>query len=78
MFLDNERTTAAIDSAFHRALRLARKQGVALIIGHPYPQTLDYLEQRLVDVEQEEGVLVLSIEELLARKYATRQQPAAQ
>ncbi|WP_226944605.1 divergent polysaccharide deacetylase family protein [Pseudomonas sp. FME51] len=69
VFLDNERTAAAIDAAFQRALKLARKQGAALIIGHPYPETLDYLEQRLPGLKQDEGVVVVSVEELLARKY---------
>ena len=69
VFLDNERTAVAIDAAFQRALALARKQGTALIIGHPYPETLDYLEQQLPDLEREEGVKVVSVEELLARKY---------
>lgn len=72
VFLDNQRTTAAIDAQFSRALQLARKQGVALIIGHPYPQTLDYLERRLPELGYEEGVQVLSIEDLLARKYQSR------
>lgn len=69
VFLDNERTPAAIDAAFQRGLELARKQGTALIIGHPYPETLDYLEQRLPGLEQAEGVVVVSVEDLLARKY---------
>ncbi|WP_157718690.1 divergent polysaccharide deacetylase family protein [Halopseudomonas litoralis] len=69
VFLDNERTAVAIDAAFQRALELARKQGTALVIGHPYPETLDYLERRLAGLEQVEGVLVVSVEELLARKY---------
>lgn len=69
VFLDNERTTAAIDAQFERALRLARAQGMALIIGHPYPQTLDYLERRLPGLESQEGVQVLSVTDLLARKY---------
>lgn len=69
VFLDNERTFEAIDAAFQRAVTLARKQGTALVIGHPYPQTLDYLEQRLPDLQREEGVKVVSLEALLARKY---------
>ncbi|EZQ19484.1 polysaccharide deacetylase [Halopseudomonas bauzanensis] len=69
VFLDNERTFEAIDAAFQHALTLARKQGSALIIGHPYPQTLEYLEQRLPELQREKGVKVVSLEALLARKY---------
>lgn len=70
VFLDNERTAQAIGSAFDRALELARTQGSALIIGHPYPQTIEFLEARLAaDLWQSEGVQVVSVEELLARRY---------
>ena len=70
VFLDNERTAEAIGNAFNRALELARKQGSALIIGHPYPQTIAFLEQRLAgDIFEREGVRVVSVEELLMRKY---------
>jgi len=70
VFLDNERTPEAIGGAFNQALALARRQGTALIIGHPYAQTLDYLERRLAgDLLRDEGVEVVSVEELLARKY---------
>ena len=70
VFLDNERTPDAIASVFEHALELARKQGSALLIGHPYPQTVDFLEQRLAtDLLTQEGVQLVSVEELLARKY---------
>ena len=73
VFLDNERTAEAIGDAFDRALALARKQGSALIIGHPYPQTIAFLEQRLAgDIFEREGVRVVSVEELLMRKYVQR------
>ena len=39
------------------------------MIGHPYPETLAYLERRLPDLQRQEGVEVVSVEELLARKY---------
>lgn len=70
VFLDNERDAAAISRAFDRALKVAREQGSALVIGHPYPQTIAFLEARLAgDLVQEEGVEVISVEALLERKY---------
>ena len=70
VFLDNERDPAAIGRAFDRALKVAREQGSALVIGHPYPQTIEYLEGRLTgNLLQEEGVQVVSVEELMQRKY---------
>jgi polysaccharide deacetylase 2 family uncharacterized protein YibQ len=47
VFLDNEATPEAIDREFQRALSIARQQGFAVAIGHPYPETLDYLEQAI-------------------------------
>ncbi len=47
VFLDNDPSIAGIDRAFHRALKIARRQGHAVIIGHPYRTTMDYLAQRL-------------------------------
>ena len=47
VFLDHERTTSAIHGAFERALQIARRNGHAVVIGHPYAITLDYLDKRL-------------------------------
>lgn len=45
VFLDNTRTPEHIREQLLKAARLARKQGMAVAIGHPYPQTLQVLEQ---------------------------------
>ncbi|WP_460140471.1 divergent polysaccharide deacetylase family protein [Pseudomonas sp. S2_E01] len=47
VFLDDERTEAAIFTQLQTAISLARKQGSAVMIGHPYPQTLTVLEREL-------------------------------
>lgn len=47
VFLDNIREKSAIDKQFRRLIDLAKKQGVAVAIGHPYPETLAYLEDML-------------------------------
>lgn len=47
IFLDNERSTAAINAQVHKLIRLAKKRGYALAIGHPYPVTLSVLEKWL-------------------------------
>ena len=68
VFLDNQRTPEAIGQAFDQALAIARRTGTAVMIGHPYPQTIDYLERRLTeDLPAIEGVQVVSVEELLGR-----------
>ncbi|WP_122472256.1 divergent polysaccharide deacetylase family protein [Pseudomonas syringae] len=47
VFLDDERTAEAITRQLHTAIRVAREQGSAVVIGHPYPVTLDVLEREL-------------------------------
>ncbi len=50
VFLDNERSQHAIHAAFEKGLALARHKGSAIMIGHPYPETLSYLESRLASL----------------------------
>jgi polysaccharide deacetylase 2 family uncharacterized protein YibQ len=47
VFLDNDISVAAINHQFMRLLAIARLQGSAVAIGHPYPETLTYLENML-------------------------------
>ncbi|MCV4274099.1 divergent polysaccharide deacetylase family protein [Pseudomonas capsici] len=47
VFLDDERTAEAITRQLRIAIKLAHKQGSVVIIGHPYPVTLDVLEREL-------------------------------
>ena len=47
VFLDNTRTREAIDERFQALLARAEKHGIAVAIGHPYPETVDYLLEAL-------------------------------
>jgi len=47
VFLDHVRTPAALAGEFDRALSLARRQGQAVLIAHPHPQSLDFLRRAL-------------------------------
>lgn len=47
VFLDHIRKTEFIDQQFTQAFNIAKKQGFAILIGHPYSKTLDYLEKQL-------------------------------
>ncbi len=66
VFLDHERDPRAIAHHFQRLLRLARRQGFALAIGHPHPETLAFLEQALPRLEAE-GIDLLPVSQLLRR-----------
>ncbi len=65
VFLDNLRTPQALAAAFEKAVGVARRDGSAVLIGHPYPETLAFLEGRLRDVDEREEVQVVDIEHLL-------------
>ncbi|MFT2098025.1 divergent polysaccharide deacetylase family protein [Marinomonas sp. 2405UD66-6] len=70
VFLDNIRTEKAIDKQFSRLIKLARRHGSALAIGHPYPETTSYLKKRLESLEQDGVVLVPLSKILLAPDLA--------
>ncbi len=43
VFIDNSRERAAIEGSFQRLLEEVERTGLAVGIGHPYPETIDYL-----------------------------------
>lgn len=53
VFLDNEPSADAINRQFRLLVELARKQGYAVGIGHPYPQTVEVLQRVLSDLKNE-------------------------
>lgn len=65
VFLDNERTTFEIDKAFQHLVKIAKRRGTAIGIGHPHKQTLDYLAMAIPHLEQQ-GIKLLSVSNLLA------------
>lgn len=68
VFLDNLRTPEHLARSFEQALQVSRSRGYAVLIGHPYPETLAFLEQRLEGIEAREGVRLVPIEALLDRQ----------
>jgi polysaccharide deacetylase 2 family uncharacterized protein YibQ len=64
VFLDNDLSPGELDFQFKRLLYLARTQGSAVAIGHPHPQTLELLEQRLPSLSHQ-GVRLLPVGELI-------------
>ncbi|TXS93861.1 divergent polysaccharide deacetylase family protein [Parahaliea maris] len=47
VFLDNQRSEEAIAERFDYFIQLARERGLAVAIGHPYPETIAYLQRVL-------------------------------
>lgn len=64
VFLDNERDLLSMNRQFNQALRIARQKGSAILIGHPYPETITYLENVLPLLEQA-GIDVVPASSLL-------------
>ncbi len=58
IFLDNQQNLAAINQQFNRLLDIARQRGSAIAIGHPYPVTIQYLQQVLPLLKQSRIQLV--------------------
>jgi len=76
VFLDNERSKSAIEAQFLRAVALARRQGSVVVIGHPYPETVEFLARALPELG-EYGISLMSASAYLAeRNDAPRRQLA--
>lgn len=65
VFLDNVRTREAIGERFAVLLQKAEREGLAVAIGHPYPETLAFLREALPSLAQQ-GVELLSVSGALA------------
>jgi len=65
VFLDDVRTTEAITGQLQQGIALARKQGSAVLIGHPYPQTLKVLERALPQLKGQ-GIELIRLSQMIA------------
>ncbi|MQX52720.1 divergent polysaccharide deacetylase family protein [Alcanivorax sediminis] len=65
IFLDNDRSLVRINEQFNKLIKLARQRGHAIAIGHPYPETVHYLQQVLPLLKQA-GIRVVPVSELLS------------
>nr|WP_240915814.1 divergent polysaccharide deacetylase family protein [Pseudomonas otitidis] len=65
VFLDDDQHPEAIARQFEAALNLARKQGTAVMIGHPHPATLALLERELPRLA-ERGFELVSVPQMIA------------
>lgn len=67
VFLDDVRTTEAISGQLQLGIAQARKQGSAVLIGHPYPQTLAVLEEQLPRLKSQ-GIELISLHQMIAER----------
>jgi polysaccharide deacetylase 2 family uncharacterized protein YibQ len=64
VFLDNDRQPDAVQAEFRRLIRIAQRDGTALGIGHPYPETLQVLTREL-SLLGDYNVQVVSVNNLI-------------
>ncbi|WP_085247691.1 divergent polysaccharide deacetylase family protein [Gilliamella mensalis] len=60
VFLDDQQKENAISQQFDFAVTLARKNGVAIAIGHPHPQTVNVLRTKLANLPEDIELTKLS------------------
>jgi polysaccharide deacetylase 2 family uncharacterized protein YibQ len=71
VFLDNDREPARLAAEFARLTGLARRHGLAVGIGHPYPETLSFLERALPRLRAE-GIELISISDMVRLRGETK------
>ena len=64
VFLDHDRGAEAVAERFEQLLHIAQREGFALAIGHPYPETLALLRQQLPTLQQR-GIELMLVSEAL-------------
>nr|WP_281290173.1 divergent polysaccharide deacetylase family protein [Parahaliea aestuarii] len=74
VFLDNQRNPEAIAERFAHFTRLARERGTAVAIGHPYPETIAFLQQALPSLASGPYRLAL-VSEVLASGHVETNKP---
>jgi polysaccharide deacetylase 2 family uncharacterized protein YibQ len=70
VFLDPDRSPDTLVREFARLKKLALETGFAVGIGHPYPATLDFLEQELPGL-RDDGFELISISRMVALRNKT-------
>ncbi|RMH18023.1 MAG: divergent polysaccharide deacetylase family protein [Acidobacteria bacterium] len=76
VFLDVERDPAAISAQFEAALAAARQRGGAIVIAHPYPETLEVLARELPRARAQ-GFELVTASALLDRPQSPSRSTAA-
>jgi polysaccharide deacetylase 2 family uncharacterized protein YibQ len=65
VFLDNDRSPRVIRNQFRQLLDQARREGAAIGIGHPYPETIAVLKRELGKLEASGSVRLIPASQLI-------------
>ena len=74
VFLDNQRDRESIANEFERLKRIAREKGAAVAIGHPFPETLEFLEAALPELAAE-GIALVPVTALVETIHPRASEP---
>lgn len=77
VFLDNDKSYAALDRQFVQLIQQAKRHGSAIAIGHPYPETYRYLKKNLPRLAAA-GIELVPVSVLLQRPESADRQIQAQ
>ena len=66
IFLDHNSAKITIEGQFEKLKKIAIKSGQVVVICHPYPETLAFLEENIEDLKQE--FLLVGLSELLEKE----------
>ena len=72
IFLDHVRDRQAIEHQFDQLVTIARKTGAAVAIGHPVPETMDVLEERIPQL-QAAGIQLIPVSQLIHKQHLISQ-----
>lgn len=64
IFLDHERNQAFLEQQFAQLMVIAKRRGYAVAIGHPYPDTIQFLSENLSRLEAN-GIKLLPVSKIL-------------
>lgn len=73
IFLDHDRSDTAIREQFSYFIAQAKAVGTSLAIAHPYPETLQVLEEMLPSLRQE-GIDLVPVSQLIQQRRLRREQ----
>ena len=68
IFLDPDERPETIRREFSRFIARVNRTGYAIAIAHPYPHTIQFIQQHL-DTLEEQGIKLVPVSELIARKH---------
>ncbi len=75
IFLDTWVNPNKIHQQYRKLLRLARKKGYALAIGHPFPETINMLKKELPRLKSQ-GIELVAVSKLVQQKNPSTYTPA--